>query len=478
MSERVDKNPDWPPIVGKNIVVKNSNGKVFTGKVYKNIWNNTASLIELTNNKDYIEPTVVSEKLIEGSNGKGYFLALPTHAWYYEPGKKTKSDISKEEIFKKIEEFLEKETDLDLNDGTDIIEKLYSRKKKKEEDDKCYIEGGEEFEQNENEEINLNNITTLTEHDINKELADSSKLQELDAATRKQISDELFELKEIQPNDAMYVVNVTLAVKNLIKNKEDELNEGRKIINWIIKNLMEKENSYFKDLKMSIYNGYVHVSRKGIPVEDKITRDLVPGLTHFKWQYDVPIDYDTLKYVLFQNDIQKNIDMNKREQIEADEILSQEYLIALTPEPKYQIWCLKRLLMCWYGDIDLQNNIRKIKILINQWRSFSNKKYNIKNGILPSIVIYPKYGKSIAKMVLMKIGSYFIYYSNIGWKCTAPSYFIRVNDILWYTNGSIDLKMYFRKVKDGYGSTVKDKTFNDKYTMLEGADKIILDVKK
>jgi hypothetical protein len=58
----------------------------------------------------------------------------------------------------------------------------------------------------------------------------------------------------------------------------------------------------------------------------------------------------------------------------------QEYLIALQPEPKYQIWVVKRLIMAWYADVDLQNNIRKIKILINQWRARSDQEFNKKNG--------------------------------------------------------------------------------------------------
>jgi hypothetical protein len=33
---------------------------------------------------------------------------------------------------------------------------------------------------------------------------------------------------------------------------------------------------------------------------DKITEELVPDLKYFGWQYDSPIDYDTLKFVLFK----------------------------------------------------------------------------------------------------------------------------------------------------------------------------------
>ena len=246
-----------------------------------------------------------------------------------------------------------------------------------------------------------------------------------------------------------------------------------------MENLVTKKtdgSNVFGDLKMSIFNGYVHFARKGIKVDDTIKQTLVPNLNFFKWQYGIPIDYHTLIYLVFQNDFQRGLKRNVDEQKDAERIFSQEYLISLQPEPKYQMWCLVRLLMAWYADDELQYNIRKIKILINQWRSKSNQEFNRKYGTLPSIVIYPRYGKDSAKLVLGKISQYFLLYQNIGWKCSKPSYFVKVNDLLWYTNGSIDLKLYFRKSLKSYDGKVKNSNFDKYFSTLLSAEKLLHEI--
>ena len=92
---------------------------------------------------------------------------------------------------------------------------------------------------------------------------------------------------------------------------------------------------------------------------------------------------------------------------EAEEILSQEYVIALQPAPDYQMWTLKRLIMILYGDTAFESRIRKIKILINQFRADPNQEYNKKNGILPQILIYPKYGSENSRVIISKLEYYF-----------------------------------------------------------------------
>ena len=197
--------------------------------------------------------------------------------------------------------------------------------------------------------------------------------------------------------------------------------------------------------------------KKVIHNKDTITKELVPSLSYLSWQYDKPIDYHTLKYMIFQNDYQQNITENLIQKKEAENILSQEFIIALQPRPEYQIWCLKRLLICWYGDESLETNIRKIKILINQFRADPNSDYNYVNGILPSIMIYPKYGSESARIVLSKLDYYFSLYVdesksdrniNIQWIDSSPTYFVKKNGLIYYTNGSIDLKMYIKASLD------------------------------
>lgn len=134
---------------------------------------------------------------------------------------------------------------------------------------------------------------------------------------------------------------------------------------------------------------------------------------------------------------------------EAELILSQEYIIALTPEPRYQLWCVVRLIKLWFGDIDLQNNIRKIKLIVNQWRTRADQRYNKQNGIRFSIGIYPRYGKKSASIVLKKVMYYFsLYFQAVGWKNNPPSYFKIMNDLVSYTNGSQSLKLYYRRISE------------------------------
>ena len=160
-----------------------------------------------------------------------------------------------------------------------------------------------------------------------------------------------------------------------------------------------------------------------------------------------------MKYVVFQNEYQKGLITNQNQKLEAEKILSQENIIALQPKPKYQMWCLKRLLMMWYGDSEIEREIRKIKVLINQFRADGSQDYNKKYGTLPSIVIYPRYGYNSLRKVLSKIQYYFSLYldddkdttEEINWGESEPTYFLKKNNLIFHTNGSVDLKLYLKE---------------------------------
>tara|TARA_Y100000589_G_C26925769_1_gene536292 strand:- start:23 stop:772 length:750 start_codon:yes stop_codon:yes gene_type:complete len=236
----------------------------------------------------------------------------------------------------------------------------------------------------------------------------------------------------------------------------------------------------FRDLESRIHNGYVYINRKGLDVMDKITKKLVPNLKYYHWQQNRPIDYETLKHVVTQNPFQRNVNSNDEQRIEAEEILSQENIIALQPNPIYQIWTLKRLIMCWYGDITLEENIRKIKVLINQYRADPRHKFNQQNGILPQILIYPKYGKDSVRIVLSKLIYYFslyvdespsLRYNNIQWKYSNPLYFLKKNEFIYYTNGSLDIKNYIKQsFKNG---NQFNETYDPHYTEMKVSNGIL-----
>lgn len=403
------ENPKWPPILNSYIAIqKTPIDKIFIGKVINNVLNSTGFIVKLINTVDYVD-----EKLPDNN----HLLLIPSYSWKYLSERKLKT------IYNYLK-LTNKETKNDCVNDIDYTETSLLDKSGK---------------------IDVTNM--FKDNQINSQLfSKTEKFTPTSKEIQNLLQAKLKTFQDIKNTDIKLVVNKSVALENLIDTKEDEINEGTKIINWISQNMINTKTEtveIFNDLKMAIFNGYVHIARKGINTNDIITRELVGNLKYFSWQFNIPIDYDSLKFVLFNNE---KVSTDIEQQKEADKILSQEYLICLQPEPIYQLWCVKRLIMCWYGDEELQYNIRKIKVLINHWRSRNDQEYNRKNGILPSIVIYPRYGKKSARLVLQKISDYFLLYQNIGWKCSAPHYISKINNLMGYTNGSIDLKMYFKYV--------------------------------
>ncbi|QKF93804.1 hypothetical protein QKU48_gp0346 [Fadolivirus algeromassiliense] len=298
----------------------------------------------------------------------------------------------------------------------------------------------------------------------------------------------------VHASELELVVSPLLAVENVIRTKSEEIGEGNKIIYWLKEKLNIPDNKGINGLEFKIHKGYVHIFRKHIGIQtlrqsvqtmtpqgpidqpqyglmlgkDIITEQNTPGLQYFKWQYGLPIDYDTLKYVLFQNKFQENLVKDKSQLEEAKRILGQEYLIAFQPEPLYVMWTVKRLIESWYADDILNNNIRKIKVLINLYRARNNE-HNRLHGILPVIVIYPKYGENSAELVIKSLLNHFWKQIPAGWKCSHPTYFVRLTNFLYYTNGAIDLKLYHRKVLENSNESLMNRTYREKYTQFDSA---------
>lgn len=450
-------NPQWPPNIGGLIVFQVPNQKfLFIGKVFSITNDNLLSVILLVNDHEYIDEYIIKNNLLpKDVVPSGFSILVPSMGWRYVDKNKF-SHILKSKRFNlnKISSDIKFNYDKLLTELTypptsqlDLTNEAIYKEEHEEDNKSCNIVD-EPINDNlltERGKIQMENL--FKEKEINQQLYnDKETFTEPEKDIQTVLKKKLDLNEEIKKEDIKYITNKTLTVDNLIESKSDENEEGQKIIKYIS---MELENigeglGIFNDLKFAIFNGYVYITRKGINIDDVITTELVPDLKYFNWQYDIPIDYDTLKFTLFQNPEQKKLISNIEQQKEAEKIFLQEYLICLQPEPKYQAWCLKRLLMCWYADKTLQENIRKIKIIINQWRCKVDSEFNKIYGVLPSIVIYPRYGKENAKEVLRLINNYFVLY-NIGWKCSYPSYFIKVSDLLYYTNGSIDLKLYYRK---------------------------------
>jgi hypothetical protein len=324
-----EENPPWGPKIGSTVIIKNPNYReIFLGKVYKTIWNNTAAIIVLLNNRDYTEIAFLTQNILGKTGGQGLFLLLPSYSWKYVDDQtfeliknlnsKDLTNLINKNINQKYSEFIDKiDNNIDFNNKInsnnsqlDLLNdikfaknaKIINKKDKE-------MENIEEIEDTslltKKEDIDNENI--FKEKEINKVLFDyKEKFTTPSPLIIKLLKRKLLLTQEIPENEKKIIVNNSIAVKNLILHKEDEENEGRKIIKYIIDTMMmtkklNKENTIeiFTDLKMSIFNGYVHIARKGLQVSDKITGDLIPNLKYFNWQYNIPIDYDTLKYVFY-----------------------------------------------------------------------------------------------------------------------------------------------------------------------------------
>lgn len=494
------RSAEWPPSINEKITVKDPNStKNYSGIVIDNIWNETASIVKLQD-QDYTELSFKDEP--KYNNGKGFFLLLPDYYWssidkpldievkqqYIDSADSNQYLLEQNKL--QLEEYQspsvqkvnplstvhsKPSTTVPLKDYSqpqkknvivttpdqDINEQLAVKEFKQANDDPKQIMAKLDSNMPSNQETVTNNELYRPLlgkpkkdyfSDIKLDIKISSQqdqFQSLDVSKVKLLNDKLNQFENIQNKDIFIVVNKNIAINNLINDPNDEINEGGKIIKWINDVLQKK---VFSDLITHIHEGYVYITRKGVNVLDTITKDLV-NLKYFGWQEGKPINYHTLKYVIFQNEYQQNLGDNIEQKREAEDILSQEYVIALQPSPLYQLWTLKRLIMIWYSDPVIEKHIRKIKVLINQYRCDPSKDYNNKNGLLGSILIYPRYGVKSTKELISKIEYYFSLYidentnprfQDIQWIGSNPSYFIKKNSLMFYTNGSIELKNYIQ----------------------------------
>jgi hypothetical protein len=277
----------------------------------------------------------------------------------------------------------------------------------------------------------------------------------------------LEKFEKINPSLYLDLTN-TLLYKHIISdNKIDNVSFGiqliKKIKNILIdiqksikfqdgRSLLEEIN-LFGYLKFKIAGGYIIIENESYDNENikrLITRDIVPNLKLLESQYDQPINYKILSNVILKNKSTSELQKNKEIVMEALNILAQDYFICLQTRVEYLLWTLTRLILCWYSDPILNEHIFKIKILINLYRARGIKEFNREIGVQPVILIVPKYGRDSALKILSHLSYYFFPYKNVGWKGSSPSYFNKVDDLIYYTNGSIDLKKYIKHlIKSG-----------------------------
>ncbi|XWV24895.1 hypothetical protein QJ856_gp0887 [Tupanvirus deep ocean] len=258
------------------------------------------------------------------------------------------------------------------------------------------------------------------------------------------------------------VNNLHIIEDELITKEEYEISEGSKIMAWIENNLIyyggynSEFFNYmmFADLITYQHKGHIYIAKAGVRKPNLVAENMLPNLKYLRYQYNNPINIAQLIVQIqasssevpgkpipgASSSMRQVFDEIKDE---ASQIMALEYFICLQPQPRYMLYTLKRLIVAWYSDFDLINTVTKIRLLINQYRARRDKKENLEWGVLPSIVVYLRYGTVNFSRALSKINYYFTNYIHTGWIGNEPDYFTKYNDLIYYSNGSPDAKRFF-----------------------------------
>jgi hypothetical protein len=493
----------WPPSINKYIIVKKP--IQYIGKVIKILKNNVGIIIKLVNG--YENPHDDAKQYIKASdNWKKYMLVIETDKYKYIDGSKIKDyepekymegeliyDVAGPEKSSTLtsHHYASATAEPNINipmrkliNAQDLDEFAFITRPSINPTNEHQIDNTTIIENPEDVDSLISGYIKTSRDKIIKYLegsGGSEKKADADAIITGQDLESHIERMNNNPTKPYDILVVdTDLIEKYVDNIEGLQFNAEKIIKFLsLAFYLEgpkkatSDEQFYNSLRFIYYNGYVHIFRTDIPILERITHNLLeddadnPKLKILgPAEYNIPIRHNVLKFILFQSELQKEMLVDQELLREAEIILSQEYIIALTPEPRYQMWCIVRLIKLWYGDIDLQNNIRKIKLIVNQYRTRSDKKYNIHNGIRFSIGIYPRYGKKSASIVFKKLMYYFaLYFQAVGWKNNPPSYFKIVNDLISYTNCDQSLKLYYRRVGEQYG--LENDEFTKNYSLIK-----------
>lgn len=269
----------------------------------------------------------------------------------------------------------------------------------------------------------------------------------------------LEKFNQIEP-EQIYEFENTLMYKHLIYDENiDTISLGKELIGLIKDTLVMFQKSIefddgekllsntnlFDFLNFKIVGGYIEIVNINSTTDTRIiTPELVPNLNELIFQYSKPIDYNILLPIVLENKTSSDVVINKSMIEEALKILSQEYILCFQPNVDVLLWTIARIILCWYADPKLNENIYKIKILINLFRSRGDKEFNKDQGVLPIIQIIPNYGKKNALQVLSHLSYFFFPYKKLGSHNSNPTWFDSIDNLMYYTNGSLELKKYIK----------------------------------
>lgn len=457
--------------IGDYVLVDNK----YIGCIVKIVWNSNGYIIKLEDNDEYIDKTLSQYNLINIDNINGYMLV-------------TLNDSIKLIDFNKIDDILLNYNKLEMNKAINKINDKYSYWVKKNN-----LNLNKSLESNSN--ILFNNVYDIYKFPIynyqagqeddyilyitkmlNELFIDShlstweedfymGDSKSIDLLGEENINDIIkpIIINSLENFDSVYTTDEinfknTLMYKHLIYDNDiDMLSLGKQFIKIIkdellkfqkdiilddYSNLLESTN-LFDFLKFKIVGEYIEITSNLNGGDFRvITPELVPNLSELSFQYSKPIDYNYLSTIVLKNKTSQDVIINKTMIEESLKILSQEYIICFQPRVEILLWIITRIILCWYADPKLTDNIFKIKILINLFRARGMKEFNKDHGIQPVIMIIPKYGKKIATKVLSHFSYFFFPYKKLGWEASNPTWFDKLDNLIYYTNGSLELKKY------------------------------------
>lgn len=450
----------------------------YIGEIYKIVWNSNGYIIRLENEPEYMDKTLKQYRLVEFDDIRGYMLVSlnDTIMKIDETNINILTNLFGDTIFKNIVNKLREKNKLKKLPLTKLNEKEeqeYSNVFKTEKFDIYRIQAGQEDDYIKYIE---KMITDLFASDIqvkwdeNFYFGNSTSIDDVKSINvlgEDNINDVikpsliigLEKFNEIE-QEQYYDFKNTLMYKHLIYDDYiDTLSMGKELIGMIKDTLLLLQKSIefddgekllsntnlFDFLNFKIVGGYIEITNNYADDNFRvITPELVPELNELGFQYSKPIDYNILLPIVLGNKTPDDVIINKSMIEEALKILSQEYIICFQPNVDVLLWTIARIIVSWYSDPKLYSNIYKIKILINLFRARGNKDFNKDQGILPIIQIFPKYGKKNAIQVLSHLSYFFFPYKKLGFEKSEPSWFDKIDNLMYYTNGSLELKKYIR----------------------------------
>ena len=261
-------------------------------------------------------------------------------------------------------------------------------------------------------------------------------------------------------NKDFYDFKSTLMYKHLIYNEDmdslsfaktltlmikDSLNKFQEKMILIDETELLKQANIFDFVTFFYVDGYLVLNNNALNIGDrKITEEILPDLKLLSNQYNKEINYNLLMTLVLQNKTESDLLINQDLVSESLKILSQEYCISFQPRVEILIWLIKRLIITWWTDKFLFKNIYQVKILINLYRSRGIKQLNKDLSIEPIITIVPSYGKTNVRKVMAKLSDYYFPYKKLGLCENRPTFFNSIDELMYYTNGSLELKKYIK----------------------------------